>query len=97
MSETTNDAGPKVFTLHRAVEHRGQRFETLTAREPRVRELRTFLKDVDRDAILAMEKVLANLCQVDEGVMESLSIKDFGTMKKWFEGFLLEMMSESED
>lgn len=96
MSSENNDVGPKRFELVRPFEHRGQRYTEFTMREPKVRDLRKFLKAVDSDAILAMERSLADLAGVDDPVMSELSIKDFGIMKKWFEGFLLDMMTDSE-
>lgn len=97
MTTTVNDdGGPKRFELHRPIDFRGSRFTEFQLREPKVRDLRKFLKSVENDAILAMERALADLAGVDDPVMAELSIKDFGTMKKWFEGFLLDMMTESE-
>ena len=95
-TQTNVDGGPKRFELHRAIEFRGQRYTEFTAREPKIRDVRGFLKRVDNEPILAMEEVLANLCGVDSPVMGELYPKDFGTMRKWFEGFLLEMLNDSE-
>jgi hypothetical protein len=96
MSNDTDHSGPRVFKLSRPIEFRGQQFAEFTAREPKMRDVRTFIKEVEVDSILAMEKVLANLCGVDNPVMGELYPKDFGVMRKWFEGFLLEMLNESE-
>ncbi|MEN3238548.1 phage tail assembly protein [Methylobacterium ajmalii] len=87
----------RVFELERPFEYRGARYHSLTAREPKVRDLREFLKNVDRDSIAAMEKVLSNLTEVDEKIIAEMSIPDFAVMKKWFEGFLKPMINDSED
>ena len=92
--ETTDiEGGPKRFDLHRAIEFRGQRFDHFTAREPKVRDVRVFLKKVEADSILAVEGVLADLCGVDHPVMGELSPKDFGRMKVWFESFLQDLIA----
>jgi hypothetical protein len=87
----------KVFELAKPFEHRGATYARLTAREPTVRDMRQFLKEVDRDAIAAVEKVLSNLTEVDEQVFEKMSIADFAAMKKWFEDFLKPMLNDSDN
>ncbi len=87
----------KVFELDRPFEYRGATYRSLTAREPKVRDLRVFLKNTERDSIAAMEKVLSDLTEVDEKIIAEMSIPDFAKMKKWFEGFLKPMISDSED
>lgn len=89
--------GPKKFTLIEPFEYRGRRFEEFTARPPKVKDLRQFLKNVDRDAILAMEHCLAQLMDEDDLIIAELGIKDFSIMKKWFEDFLKPMMNDSEN
>jgi hypothetical protein len=49
---------------------------------------------MEKDAIAAMEKVLSDLCEVDEKVIAEMDIEDFAPMKKWFEDFLKPMASE---
>lgn len=93
-AETTT--GPKRFTLVKPYEFRGQRYDTLVAREPKVRDLRLFLKGAENDSIQAVEAVLANLCNVDEPVIAEMSIKDFGIAKAWFEGFLQDLVPDSQ-
>ena len=93
---TEPTSGPKIFKLTEPFEYRGVRYESMTARRPKVKDLRKFLKDVDRDAIQAMENCLAGLCMLDEPIMAELGIEDFSIMKKWFESFLKPMMSDSE-
>jgi len=96
----TNDAaetsGPKRFDLIKPYEFRGQRYDSFMAREPRVRDIRTFLKTVEADPILATYTTLAQLCGVDEPVMADLHTKDFGIMKQWFEGFLSDLTPDSQ-
>lgn len=98
--KTTDDAtetsGPKRFTMVKPFEYRGTRYDILTAREPKVRDLRNFLKSVEGDPIYAIETTLANLCGVDEPVVADMSIKDFGIMKAWFEGFLSDLTPDSQ-
>lgn len=89
-------SGPKRFTMVKPFEFRGQRYDTLTAREPKVMDLRKFLRSVDGDPIYAIETTLADLCGVDEPVMGNMSIKDFGLMKQWFEGFLSDLTPDSQ-
>lgn len=99
MSKTTNveaESGPKRFNLIKPYEYRGVRYDMLVAREPKVRDLRRFLKVAEGDSIHAIEVTLADLCSVDEPVIGEASIKDFGIMKAWFEGFLQDLMPDSE-
>lgn len=80
-----------VFELKFPFEYRGARYERLTPRAPKVRDLRTFLKDLDRgDSINAMEKVIGNLCELDDKIVAEMDIRDFMPIKAWFEDFLKE-------
>lgn len=91
------ETGPKRFNLVKPYEFRGTRYDMLVAREPKVRDLRAFLHNADADPILAVEKVLSDLTQVDQPVIGEMSIKDFGIMKKWFEDFLGDLVPNSAE
>ncbi len=86
-----------LFNLKFPFEFRGTEYVEFKARRPKVRDLREFIKNVDKDGIGAMEKVLSNLMEIDEKVIQEVDIEDFGPMKKWFEGFLKPMVSDSDD
>lgn len=90
-------AGPKRFDLVKPYEYRGTRYQELILREPKVRDLRTFLRNAESDSILAIETVLSDLAQVDQPVIAEMSIKDFGILKNWFEAFLLDMTPNSAE
>ena len=85
-----------VFNLAHPFEYRGAQYIEFKARRPKVRDLRNFIKNVDKDSVAAMEKVLADLCEIDEKIIAEIDIEDFGPMKKWFEGFLKPMLGELE-
>jgi hypothetical protein len=88
MSEAT------VFNLTHPFEYRGANYIEFKPRRPKVRDLRQFIKNVDKDGVAAMEKVLADLCEVDEKVIAEVDVEDFAPMKKWFEDFLKPMLGE---
>jgi hypothetical protein len=83
-----------VFPLSYPFEYRGATYIEMKARRPKVRDLRAFIKNVDKDSVAAMEKVLADLCEVDEKIVAEIDVADFGPMKKWFEDFLKPMLGE---
>lgn len=88
----------KIFELKYPFEYKGgAKYEKFEARRPKVRDLRNFIKNVDKDSIAAMEKVLADLMEIDEKVIAEIDVADFGPMKSWFEGFLKEMLGDSEE
>lgn len=84
----------QIFTLTHPFEFRGARYSEFKARRPKVRDLRNFIKSVDKDGVAAMEKVLADLCEVDNTIIAEIDIEDFAPMKKWFEDFLKPMLGE---
>ncbi|SHH06617.1 phage tail assembly protein [Bradyrhizobium erythrophlei] len=84
----------QVFPLNHPFEYRGASYIEFKARRPKVRDLRNFIKNVDKDGVAAMEKVLADLCEVDEKIIAEVDIEDFTPMKAWFEGFLKPMLGE---
>ncbi|MCA1379375.1 phage tail assembly protein [Bradyrhizobium sp. BRP05] len=86
-----------VFNLTHPFEYRGASYVELKPRRPKVRDLRNFIKNMDKDGVGALEKVLADLCEVDEKVIAEIDIEDFAPMKAWFEGFLKPMMSGSDE
>lgn len=95
-TNTNHDAaetvgGPKRFDLVRPYEYRGQNYTSFTLREPKIRDVRIFLRAAEADTILAVEHVLANLADVDSPVMGELSAKYFGRMKSWFESHLADL------
>lgn len=89
-----NEIKQEVFNLSHPFEYRGATYVEMKARRPKVRDLRNFIKNMEKDAIAAMEKVLADLCEVDEKVISEIDVEDFAPMKKWFEDFLKPMASE---
>lgn len=91
MSNTT------VFELKYPFEKNGAKYEKFEARRPKVRDLRNFIKNVDKDSIVAMEKVLADLMEVDEKIIAEIDVADFGPMKVWFEDFLKQMLGDSAE
>ncbi|MGX9944849.1 phage tail assembly protein [Bradyrhizobium denitrificans] len=93
----TATATEKVFELKYPFEYRGAKYEKMTARRPKVRDLRNFIKNVDKDSVVAMEKVLADLMEIDTLVIAEIDVEDFAPMKSWFEGFLKSMLGDSEE
>ena len=87
----------KVFNLKYPFEYRGAQYIEFKARRPKVRDLRNFIKNVDKDSVAAMEKVLADLMEIDEKVISEIDVEDFAPMKSWFEGFLQKMLGESDE
>lgn len=87
----------KEFPLKYPVEYRGNKIDLLTARRPKVRELRVFMKSVDRDSVGAMNNAIANLMDVDAPIIDELDFEDYGPIKKWFEGFLKLIADDSMD
>lgn len=90
----TTEIKTESFILSQPFEYRGATYSEMKARRPKVRDLRNFIKGMEKDSIAAMEKVLADLCEVDEKVISEMDIEDFAPMKKWFEDFLKPMASE---
>ncbi|SDK39917.1 phage tail assembly protein [Bradyrhizobium ottawaense] len=87
----------KIFNLKFPFEHRGANYIEFKARRPKVRDLRNFIKNVDKDSVAAMEKVLADLMEIDEKVISEIDVEDFAPMKSWFESFLQKMLGESDE
>lgn len=82
-------AEANVFELQFPFEYKGSRYERLTPRPPKVRDLRNFLRNLDKgDSINAMEKVIGDLCETDEKIIAEMDIRDFMPIKAWFEAFL---------
>lgn len=92
---TDIEGGPKRFTLAKPYEYRGTRYESFTLREPKIRDVRVFLRAAESDTILAVEEALANLASVDSPVMGELSPKDFGVMKRWYESHLADLAGDA--
>jgi hypothetical protein len=90
-------ANETTFNLKYPFDFKGATYVEFKARRPKVRDLRNFIKDADKDAVAALEKVLANLFEVDNLVIQEIDVEDFGPMKKWFEDFLKPMLGESNE
>lgn len=86
-----------VFNLKYPFEFKGVNYIEFKARRPKVRDLRNFIKNVEKDGVAAMEKVLADLCEIDDKVISEIDVEDFGPMKAWFEDFLKPMLGESNE
>jgi len=93
----TASATAKVFTLVHPFDYKGATYNSFTARRPKVRDVRTFLKNLDRDATSAMEKALADLVECDEQIIAEIDIADYAPMKHWFEDFLRPLMDGSTE
>jgi hypothetical protein len=87
----------KVFPLEFPFEYRGASYIEMKARRPKVRDLRNFIKNVDKEGMQAMEKVLADLMEIDTQVIAEIDVEDFGPMKAWFEGFLEKISNASSE
>lgn len=85
-----SDSNTKTFTLEFPVESGGATYKTFSARRPRVRDLRRFLKGVDGDSIEALMNVLSDLCEVPPKVIAEVDVVDFKAMREWFEDFFNE-------
>lgn len=85
------------FELKFPFEYKGTTYTELKARRPKVRDLRSFIKDVERDSVNAMEKVIGNLCEVDDKIIAELDLEDFNPIKQWFEDFLKPMLGGSTE
>ena len=96
-NHAVDETGPKRFVLVKPYDFRGTRHTEFTAREPKVRDLRLFLRNAESDPILAIETVLADLFSVDQPVVADMSIKDFGIAKAWFERHLAELNAPEND
>jgi len=86
-----------VFKLEFPFEFKGTTYTEFTARRPKVRDVREFIKNLEKNASTAMEKAIANLVEIDEAVIADIDIEDYAPMKKYFEDFLQKMMSGSEE
>lgn len=86
-----------VFKLRYPFQFKGATYARFEMRRPKLRDLKKFSKEVEKDAIVAMERMIADLCELDEKVIQELDLKDFGPMKKRVEDFLNDMASESDE
>ncbi|WP_029083400.1 phage tail assembly protein [Bradyrhizobium sp. th.b2] len=87
----------KNFPLKFPFEFRGANYTEFNARRPKVRDIRNFIKGVEKDGMSAMEKVLADLFEVDNTIIAEIDSEDFAPMKAWFEHFLELMSGESSE
>ncbi|TXM68210.1 phage tail assembly protein [Methylobacterium sp. WL120] len=95
MSETKSVL--KKFDFEHPFDYRNATYDSIEFRRPRVRDLKSFVKNAETDAVGAMEKVLANLSDLDEKVIAEIDLEDFAPIKKWFEGFLKFISDASEN
>lgn len=89
-----SDANTKTFELKYPFEFKNQKFSTFTARRPKVRDLRKFVKTSNDDAILAIQEMLADLCETPREVMAEVDMVDFRAMREWFEDFFADTSDE---
>ena len=83
------------FELKFPYEHRGATYDKITVRDPKVKDLRNFLRNTEKgDTVNAFEKVIGDLAELDEKVIAEMHIKDFVPIKAWFEDFLKDDESE---
>ena len=67
-----DSANTKTFPLGYPFDFRGVSYREFTARRPKVRDLREFIRTVDKDGIKAIERTLSNLFEVEEAVVEGV-------------------------
>ena len=73
--------------LAEPVEVNGERFEKLTIRPPKVRDLLMASKFDGSDEEKEV-RIFANLCEVPPEVIEELTIKDYQQLQKAYQDFL---------
>ena len=73
--------------LTEPVEVNGERFEQLSIRAPRVRDLLMASKFDGSDEEKEV-RIFANLCEVPPEVVEELTIRDYQQLQKAYQGFL---------
>lgn len=86
-----------VFDLKFPFDFKGEKHTRFEMRRPKVRDLKKFARENEKDAIVAMERVIADLCEVTEVVVQELDLEDFAPMKKAFEDFLNAMANDSAE
>ena len=84
-----------VFELKHPFDYRGATYLKVEMRRPKVRDLRSFSKNLDKDPTGAMERVIADLLELDVQVIAEFDVEDFAPMKNAFEDFLKPLASES--
>jgi hypothetical protein len=87
----------KVFDLKYPFELQGRDVRQLTARRPKVIDVRKFIKNVDVDSVKAMETLLSDLCSVPPDIIANVDIEDFPPMKNWAEDFLRLMLTGGQE
>lgn len=83
------------FELKKPFEYKGAKYDTVSARRPKVKDVRNFIKNMERDSSTAVEKALVDLTELDDAVIAEIDIEDYAPMKKWFESFLKQLMDDS--
>lgn len=73
--------------LNEPVEVNGERFEKLSIRAPRVRDLLMASK-LDGSDEEKEVRIFANLCEVPPEVIEELTIKDYQQLQQAYQDFL---------
>jgi hypothetical protein len=82
------------FTLKFPFEYKGVTHSRFEMRRPKVRDLKLFSIELDRDPVGAMEKVIGQLVEQTDATISEMDLVDFNPMKRAFEGFLEEMASD---
>ncbi len=78
---------PKIVTLSRPLKTKdGRHIETLTMREPLVRDMRTSRKG-ESDPSSQEVVLFANLCEVTPDDIDALPIRDYDALQNAFRGF----------
>lgn len=98
-TNTVEDTGSTsaVFRLKYPFDFRGATYQKFEMRRPKLRDLKKFSKEVEKDTIVAMERLIADLCEIPEVVISELDLADFSPMKAKVESFLQAMASESDE
>ena len=86
-----------VFELKHPIEFRGATYNTVSMRRAKVRDVRNFLKGLEKDAAGAMERVIADLTELDVTVIAELDVEDYAPMKEAFEAFLKPLASGADE
>lgn len=75
------------FQLQHPVTVNSTEYTELSAREPKVKDLRLF-NNADKDPIGAMGKFIASICSIPPAVVDELNLVDFNTIQDWVQDFL---------
>ena len=87
----------QVFELKHPFEFRGATYTKFEMRRAKVRDLRNFSKGLAKDPAGAMERVVADLIEMDPLVIAEMDIEDYAPMKAAFEAFLKPLASDEDE